>query len=459
MSYAQGWIQSLRSKGMHTKNRKFQCFGTNSDGLSVLVCRYLKAQKPPPGFSTRRSIIHLVSLIPFVQDAQAFVGEFDLWCTMKQMWEIKCGDEEEHAIALYNFLYYLSVHSGGGDYATSGSTKSGSAAGGSTKSGSAGGPYAGYPSDAYVSSEELFLVMGQSVPQGEAVYVMVRTAGRNGKGGSRNKRRDKEEAGAGKGGRKDRGKGTSPQDFILIDPATGFVYSAADPNCPLRDIGTIATPYNVWANVQRKSLPKDLSFDVMNSKRWKPLFSARFRPQITNLSSCQDDMAYQPTEQVTCLEVEKVVKSSIKSHFRKWRSRRPRSVTSFHPDACDVMTDSLQDMEDWKIHGGGGRGGGGSGSNSNINVNSNSVNDALSVIESQATRRLASVLRSHTLRGFPLNLAFTDVDSVVQSVKELCVHESNHPDVQFVLAVRAFPLVNGLISLWVYLGTLERERA
>jgi hypothetical protein len=35
------------------------------------------------------------------------------------------------------------------------------------------------------------------------------------------------------------------------------------------------------------------------------------------------------------------------------------------------------------------------------------------------------------------------------------VHECKHPEVQFVLAVRAFPLVNNLVSLWIFLGTLE----
>ena len=435
VSYTQGWLQSLRSKGLHTKNRKFKCFGTNSDGLSVLVCRYLTAQKPPPGFSTRRSIIHLVSMIPFIEDSAAFVGEFDLWCTMKQMWEIMGGDEEEHAIALYNFLYYLSIHSEG----------AAKVAGKDSKNNNEKAPYAGYPSPSYVASEELFLVMGHSVPQADAVYVMIRAAGRNGRR-NKGKRKDKEKL------PKDNGLGTSAQDFIIVDPATGYVYSVADANCPLRDIGTIATPYNVWANVQRQTLPKDLSYDVMDPKKWKPLFSARFRPQISNLSSCQDDVVYSSTEKITCLEVEKVVKSSIKTSFRKWRSRRPRSVTSFHPDACDIMTDSLEEMEEWKMNGLSNNGG-------RVDVSSGgSISDAVAVIESQALRRLAPILRSHTIRGFPLNLPFTDVDAIVQKVKDLRVHENNHPDAQFVLAVRAFPLVNGLISLWVYIGTLERER-
>ena len=37
----------------------------------------------------------------------------------------------------------------------------------------------------------------------------------------------------------------------------------------------------------------------------------------------------------------------------------------------------------------------------------------------------------------------------------MCIHENQHPDVQFVFTVRAFPLVNNLISLWLFLGTLE----
>jgi hypothetical protein len=39
------------------------------------------------------------------------------------------------------------------------------------------------------------------------------------------------------------------------------------------------------------------------------------------------------------------------------------------------------------------------------------------------------------------------------------MHESKGSDVQFVLAVRAFPLVNNVVSLWIFLGTLEASAA
>jgi hypothetical protein len=44
---------------------------------------------------------------------------------------------------------------------------------------------------------------------------------------------------------------------------------------------------------------------------------------------------------------------------------------------------------------------------------------------------------------------------VSPQVKTMCVHEARHPEVQFVMAVRAFPLYNNILSMWVFLGTLE----
>ena len=37
----------------------------------------------------------------------------------------------------------------------------------------------------------------------------------------------------------------------------------------------------------------------------------------------------------------------------------------------------------------------------------------------------------------------------------MAIHETKHPEVQFVMAVRAFPVYNNIVSLWIFLGTLE----
>ena len=64
---------------------------------------------------------------------------------------------------------------------------------------------------------------------------------------------------------------------------------------------------------------------------------------------------------------------------------------------------------------------------------------------------------TRTLHGAPINVPFTDVDDIVAQVKKLCVHEAKQKGVQFVLAVKAFPMVNGIVSLWIFFGTLESK--
>jgi len=65
-------------------------------------------------------------------------------------------------------------------------------------------------------------------------------------------------------------------------------------------------------------------------------------------------------------------------------------------------------------------------------------------------------LRAHNL---PMPLCklhlhhYTPLTSV--QIKTIGIHEAQHPEVQFVMAVRAFPLYNNILSLWVFLGTLE----
>lgn len=49
------------------------------------------------------------------------------------------------------------------------------------------------------------------------------------------------------------------------------------------------------------------------------------------------------------------------------------------------------------------------------------------------------------------------IQMYIIQMKMMCIHEAKHQDAQFVLAVRAFPIVNNIISLWVFLGVLETK--
>ncbi|CAM9315544.1 unnamed protein product [Ectocarpus fasciculatus] len=405
VSYAHSWLSQLKSKAVSSQ-RDYSIFGYNSDGYKVLCCRYLTPQEPPLGLLHRRGCIQLTSMIPFMPDAQAFIGAYDLWCTSKQLWDMGAGDEEEHGITLYNYFLYLSSRKGSPSSRTFGE----------------------YPSSEYIAKEENFFVSGRAIPEGDSVYVLCRQP--------------------------DKGSGDphSSKNFILINPCTGFVYSTADRNCPMFEITTLATPYNIWANIQASTKPSEMSFDVLNTKLWKPFFSPSFPYPKGGLSTVQDPVQYIPTPQPACVQIEREVKGAIKTKFRRWRSKRARSTTLFHPEMPSLGMSVRGTHEPTYVttqsaHGRGGRMGG-------------SAEHVLNSVQEEIKGKLKNVLRKKSFHGYPINIAFTDVNMVVEKVKSMCVHESRHPNVQFVLAVKvAFPLVNNLVSLWIFLGTLEENSA
>ena len=284
-SYARGWLSAVKEIGPHTEQRNYLLFGTNSNGQNVLICRYLTPLRPPMGFETRRGCVHLVAMIPFMKDAQSFLGEMDLWCTGYQFWEIGAGDEEEHAVMLYNYLYYLEQQEANKNVV--GATVSGTIP-------------TGYPSNEAVAKETVFLATGRAVPEGDTVYVILR---------------DSRRQAAARG---------SAEDYLIINPCTGYIYSAMDPNCPLRDIHTLATPYNMWANIQEALPPSELNYDVLNSALWRPLFGVRLPPPSGGLSSIQTPIEYVDSSPGYAVEVEKSIFQAIRNNMRRWRSKRQR---------------------------------------------------------------------------------------------------------------------------------------
>lgn len=293
--YTRQWQESIHAIGPHTKDRVYKLFCANSSGLNVFVCRYLTPQQPPPGFESRRAILHLASMMPFMKDAQSFIGELDLWCTTKQFWEIGAGDEEEHATLVYNYLYHLSIINGDnrGIVAPAENKK------GKKKS----TPLAvtSYPSDEAIRNESLFLIMGKAIPEGETTYILMRDMRR-------------------------KNMGNNPENFLIINPCNGYVYSAIDPNCPLRDIYCIATPYNLWGNTQVSSRPSEMKFDVLNVNDWRPFFGQRMKAPVGGLSSIQDDIEYNESSASYVLEVEKSIYTTLRNSIRRWRSKRHRYV-------------------------------------------------------------------------------------------------------------------------------------
>jgi len=138
VKYAIHWVERMQRASRKMKKRTFQVLAPDMHGCNWFLPRYLRPQNPPPGMDTVIKCAHFVSLVPFLEDWQAFVGDTDMWCTSQQFLDILAGDWEEHAILLMNYFQHLSDTN---------------------------------PADC---EAELFLVIGTGIPEGDTVYVMRR---------------------------------------------------------------------------------------------------------------------------------------------------------------------------------------------------------------------------------------------------------------------------------------------
>lgn len=62
------------------------------------------------------------------------------------------------------------------------------------------------------------------------------------------------------------------------------------------------------------------------------------------------------------------------------------------------------------------------------------------------------------IAGFPIQMSYTDVQSVVDAVYQTGTHSSEFPQTEFALAVYIHPYPNNILSVWVYLASLARQQ-
>uniref|UniRef100_A0A8C6FY97 Coiled-coil and C2 domain containing 2B n=1 Tax=Moschus moschiferus TaxID=68415 RepID=A0A8C6FY97_MOSMO len=66
--------------------------------------------------------------------------------------------------------------------------------------------------------------------------------------------------------------------------------------------------------------------------------------------------------------------------------------------------------------------------------------------------------QSIQVTGFPIQMPYTDVQSVIDAVYQTGIHSSEFPQTEFALAVYIHPYPNNILSVWVYLASLARHQ-
>lgn len=213
--------------------------------------------------------------------------------------------------------------------------------------------------------------------------------------------------------------------YNLWNAHTGEKFTVDDAYCPLQDIACLINGENIWANVQSSGQPYRMSFDLTKSKLWKPFFNKNY--PSPGLSSVQKSLLdYVDTDPQYVLELQEKIERLLRDKIMAWRSRY---VTRWNRYCCQSFRELLANME--------------------------------KTFRKPATQdhkaELDQILSSYKLSGFPLQMAFTDINPVIDTVHSTGVHLTEDPNVEFALAVHIHPYPNNILSLWVYVGTLTRR--
>lgn len=152
---------------------------------------------------------------------------------------------------------------------------------------------------------ESWCVLGHAVPEGRTSYVLTRHDG----------------------------------DQLLWNPASGRSHRLHDNHCPLQRVGCVFNSENVWANVQRHSAPAMISWDLGQTKAWRPLFTPKDPAPV--LGTVQVELLHFPAVNVRAIEhAEQVIETTLCRSMENWR---PRFVTRWNRHCVkEVGTPSLQ---------------------------------------------------------------------------------------------------------------------
>ena len=250
-----------------------------------------------------------------------------------------------------------------------------------------------------------YIVIGRGIPEGKTVYVM-----------RQNKRMNK--------------------DVTFWNPCTGDGFLAEDDLCTLK-VATIVNEDNIWLNISDEERIHRLSFDLTDSNVWKPFFNSKSFSKNdlgTNLGTVQiPELNYKEPDMEFLEAVERQITRTLEDEFRDWRSKRKFSTVPQNIVKKE-LGDTLIQME--------------------YEANALELKDyPFSRFEHR--RAMEKFGAQYKIYGIPLNTTFTDVRTVVDMVEACDFHENPIKGVKFAISVKCFAYPNDVISVWVYVATLE----
>ncbi|XP_040600610.1 protein CC2D2B [Mesocricetus auratus] len=212
-------------------------------------------------------------------------------------------------------------------------------------------------------------------------------------------------------------------ESLLWNPSTGQCHKQFDPFCPLQSVDCLFNDRNVWFNIQQNNTPMAVHFDYSKESFWKQLLPKDFQG-IKAQSVQPEEIVYCDTNKGMVEDLKSRMERTLKCKMMEWRPKHP---TRWNRQCTSVLRQILPKLEFYT--------------------------GSFASFEDSELERL---LQFYWVTGFPIQMPYTDVQSVIDAVYQTGVHSSEFPQTEFALAVYIHPYPNNILSVWVYLASLAR---
>ncbi|PVD23406.1 hypothetical protein C0Q70_16675 [Pomacea canaliculata] len=226
-----------------------------------------------------------------------------------------------------------------------------------------------------------------------------------------------------------------PTAYVLTEESDGFYlwnsasskrFSVNDSYCPLHSVGCLVNQENIWANISRYEKPAQIDFNINNTTYWRPFFDRSY--QNPRLGTIQPEaLIYHPYDKGYILDLQEKIEQLLKNKIMEWRSH---FITRWNRHCTQIMRKLLPRLEE----------------------------NCGQAIDHQELGELEESFKTYKVSGFPLNVPFVDLNSIVEAVYSTGVHSQETSNTEFALAVYVHGYSNSVLSVWIYVASLNRSR-
>ncbi|XP_062546525.1 coiled-coil and C2 domain-containing protein 2A [Armigeres subalbatus] len=209
-------------------------------------------------------------------------------------------------------------------------------------------------------------------------------------------------------------------DYFIVDPTSGKKYNSTDTYCPLIRIYYIVNQDNVWGNIQKENRVFLTQLDVSKSAYWRPLFGRAMAAP----TGCVHDGNFLYKNSLNVRDLQKTIERKIMKKIAFWRTHRKTIWNRYISDQLRYALSSLE------------------------------VDLCMEANTDRHIDVFNQLFASYRINGFPINLPYTNLTTIIAQVKSTGIHLNSENKVEFSLGVYIKEYPSNIFSVWIFLVSL-----